>query len=288
MKLSHKPVEKGFLVRLMSPLGNYPSDTFFANSAALVIALEICLSIVRVKGEDWSFSEVDSLTPPEIPLLGSILLSGEGGDPYIYPYPSGHVLLLQTASDEPLTDECISECRDFLMDSLKENRSARSPAELVHMPPALGGVPYNLITSGHSDSERHANLQRLETASPLLLRGVALLLKAHMAWQHPELAEAGCLFLWISLDAAHSLILQKLREDGMANPTSADAAKWFEGRSGYNVGWEKFFEDDYENRIRAIHPDNRFGAEARPQFLADDFLDLNHMLVPLFQHFLSG
>jgi hypothetical protein len=47
-------------------------------------------------------------------------------------------------------------------------------------------------------------------------------------------------------------------------------------------------EDDYENRIRAIHPDNRFGAEARPQFLADDFLELNEMLVPFYRFLASG
>jgi hypothetical protein len=49
----------------------------------------------------------------------------------------------------------------------------------------------------------------------------------------------------------------------------------------------RFFEDDYENRIRAIHPNNRFGAEAIPEFLADDFLELNEVLIPLFHYIAS-
>ena len=124
-------------------------------------------------------------------------------------------------------------------------------------------------------------------ASPIVLRGVSSLVKAHMAWNHDEFREAACIFLWISLDAAHSLILHKLRESGVENPSSGDAAKYFDKISGYHTEWEKFFEDDYENCIRAIHPDNRFGAEARPQFLADDFYELNDMLIPLFHYLVS-
>jgi hypothetical protein len=72
------------------------------------------------------------------------------------------------------------------------------------------------------------------------------------------------------------------------NPTSQDAAAYFDKVTGDENVWERFFEDDYENRIRAIHPDNRFGAEARPQFLAGDFLDLNDMLIPYFRVLVTG
>jgi hypothetical protein len=89
------------------------------------------------------------------------------------------------------------------------------------------------------------------------------------------------------LPIAHSLVLRILRASGIANPTSADAARYFENLSGVGSHWEKFFEDDYENRIRAIHPDNRFGAESIPQFLADDFLELNDELIPLFRYLID-
>lgn len=285
MKVSYEPVESGFHVRLMSPLGRYPPSSFIGDSAALVVSPEVCFSVVRVKARDWGFSEIDGLTPAEIPLLGSILLSGEAGEPYVYPYPSGYHLMLE-AMPASLDERCVSEGRELLLSSLKNNEGKELPSQIIHLPPVLGGSSYSFVDSG-ADGERRANLRHLEGASPLLLRGVALLLKAHMAWQHPELCEAACLFLWICLDAAHSLVLERLRERGVANPSSRDAAKWFEEVSGYDKGWEKFFEDDYENRIRAMHPDNRFGAEARPQFLADDFLELNDLLVPLFHHLIS-
>jgi hypothetical protein len=253
----------------------------------MVVTPEICFSVVRVEKEDWSFSEADSLTLLEIPLLGSILLSVRSGESYIYPYPTHQALLLETASKEDINDKCISECKDFLLDILKKPELGTWPADQIHRPPALGGNPYELVSDRHSDRDRRANLRQLESAGPVVIRGVSSLIKAHMAWKHAEMGEAACIFLWICLDAAHSLILQRLRETGVANPTSKDAVRYFEKISGYSIEWEKFFEEDYENRIRAIHPDNRFGAEARPQFLADDFYELNDMLIPLFQFLVS-
>src|SRR5438270_6468183 len=287
MKLSQVPVERGLQVRLMSPLGSYPADTFTHRMSALVVSPEICFSVVRLKGKDWSFSEVDNLTPLEIPLLGSIVPSGDAGDPYIYPYPTQQTFLLETAADEDFEVQSISKCKNFLLERLKQISSQACNAGLSHRPPAMGGAPYRLIASQHSDRERCANYDRLEVAGPVVLRGVSALIKAHMAWRHGECGEAAGIFLWISLDAAYSLILKRLRESGVINPSSKDAARYFEKISGYDTEWEKFFEDDYENRIRAIHPENRFGAEARPQFLAGDFYELNDMLVPLFQSLIS-
>jgi hypothetical protein len=283
MKRSPVPVENGFRVRLMSPLGSYPADSFIAESASLVVATEICFSAARVKSEDWRFSEVDNLHAIEIPLLGSIILSGGGGERYIYPYPTHNILTLESAADEALTENASSECKALLLDNLKKSLESW-PADISHRPPALGGTPYTLIPSRHDDEERLVILRRLEAANPVVLRGVDALVKAHMAWNHAELGEAACIFLWIALDAAFSLTLEKLRKKGVTNPTSKDAAKYVEQISGYNLVWEKFFEHDYKNRIRALHPDNRFGAEARPQFDADDFAELNDMLIPMFQY----
>jgi hypothetical protein len=287
VRLAHKSVERGFWARLMSPIGSYPAESFIAEPASLIVTPEICFSLERVEADGWSFSEVDSVSPTVIPLLGCILLSGNPGDRYIYPYPTYQTLLLELGAHDDMSDGCISQCRDHLLDHLRKCSADPSPADLIHRPPALGGFPYGLIPEQPSREERRTMLRQIELAGPVAQRGIGSLLKAHMAWQHRELQDAACIFLWVSLDAAHSIVLQNLKQAGTINPTSADAARYFEEISGYGADWEKFFEDDYENRIRAIHPDNRFGAEARPQFLADDFVELNDMLIPLFQFLLS-
>jgi len=273
-----------FRVRLMSPLGHYPTASFQTESAALVISPEICFSIVRVPHEDWSFSEVDIVTETELPLYGSILLAGEAGDPHLYPYPTIHSVLFKTDSVGKITDSLILESKSNLIEDI-QNNATEWPTNILHKPPCLGGANYELFKSSSSDGIRLDLLHQLEIASPVILRGVSCLLRGRMAFQHPEFGEAACMFLWIALDAAHSLVLQRLRKSGVTNPSSKDAARYFEKMSGYGAEWEKFFETDYENRIQAIHPANRFGVEAIPPFLADDFLELSASLIPLYEHF---
>jgi len=266
----------------MSPLGIYPSRSILLANAALIVCHEMCFSIVRIVKEDWGFSEVDSLAPVDIPLLGSLVLSGAG-----YPYPFSGVTL-EAETQEALNIGCIAECRQHLLRSLEEQKGHEGPAAIVHRPPLLGGKAYDLYDYGESTARVRDCTAVLDSASPVVLRGVASLIKAQMAWRHGEFADAACIYLWIALDAAHSLTLQKLRESGIQNPTSRDASDHFNQIAGFETPWEKFFEEDYENRIRAIHPDNRFGAEARPQFLADDFYELNDLLIPYFGYLVTG
>jgi hypothetical protein len=156
------------------------------------------------------------------------------------------------------------------------------------MPPAIGGHPYETLDSGDVRERVLDCITRLESADAVILRGVGSLLKAQMAWTHGEFADAACMYLWIALDAAHSVTLRKLRESGVQNPTTKDASAYFNTVVGFETPWEKFFEEDYSNRIRAIHPDNRFGAEVRPQLLADDFYELRHLLIPYFGYLITG
>jgi hypothetical protein len=288
MKLAYEPVPNGFHVRSMSPLGRYPHESFYSESSALIISSELCFSVVRVDREDWSFSELDHLSVQEIPLYGSILLAGKDGSPYLYPYPAPFSVELQTDALSTICPESVAECRSHLVDWIRDhNSNLYAPASSFHKPPILGGNKYDLVPDATDYADQRCILAKLEKANAVVLRSVSCLLKARMAHQYSELAEAGCLYLWIALDGAYGLILQELRRSGIQNPTSVDAARYFEKISGFGTNWEKFFEEDYANRIRAIHPDNRYGAEAIPQFLQDDFVELNDVLIPLFHYLVS-
>ena len=282
VKHAFEPVQSGFHIRSMSPLGIYPDHSIFLGDAALIVSPELCFSIVRIVKEDRGFSEVDSLAPIDIPLLGGLILSGTG-----YPYPFGGVTL-ESETYEPLTHACIAECRQHLLIALKGPDVHERSIAIPHRAPMLGGTAYDLRDYGGLTEIALECTALLSTSSPVMLRGVASLIKAQMAWRHGEFADAACNYLWIALDAAHSLTLQRLRESGVQNPTSRDASNYFDEIAGFQTPWEKFFEEDYENRIRAFHPDNRFGPEARPQFLADDFYELNELLIPYFRYLVTG
>ncbi len=288
LHFSYTPVTCGFHVTMMSPLGSYPEHSVILDDAALVVERDLCYSVVRIVKEDWGFSEVDSLSPLEIPFLASLLLLRVG-----LPYPFGG-LTLRADGPEPLTADLLQECRGHLIKQLGEWHAERVPASpwgwaaSIHTPPILGGHAYDLSGAGDVAEGVREYWAKLESANPVMLRGLGSLLKAQMAWKHGEFTDAACMFLWIALDAAHSLTLQKLRESGVNNPTSRDASTHFNSIAGYETPWEKFFEDDYENRIRFLHPENRFGAEVRPQLLADDYLELNDVLIPYFEYLITG
>jgi hypothetical protein len=209
-------------------------------------------------------------------------LSGAG-----YPYPASG-LLLETARQEALHPDCIEECRYHLLAHIEAEKTHARPTIAVHMPPAIGGHPYETLDCGDVRDSVLDCITRLKSADAVILRGVGSLLKAEMAWTHGEFADAACIYLWVALDAAHSATLRKLRESGVQNPTTKDASGYFNTVVGFETPWEKFFEEDYSNRIRAIHPDNRFGAEARPQLIADDFYELRHLLIPYFGYLVTG
>jgi hypothetical protein len=267
---------------MMSPLGRYPECSVILEDAALVVEKDLCYTVVRIVTEDWGFSEVDDLSPLEIPFLASLLLARAG-----LPYPYGGVVL-KAGGPEPLTVMLLQECREHLLKQIEEWKAhwdSGSPwgwAAIIHTPPILGGHAYDQSAAIDVTDTVQELWAKLSSAGPVMLRGLGSLLKAQMAWKHGEFTDAACMYLWIALDAAHSLTLQKLRESGVNNPTSQDASNHFNAIAGYETPWEKFFEDDYENRIRFIHPDNRFGAEVRPQLLADDYLELNDVLILYF------
>ena len=130
-----------------------------------------------------------------------------------YPYPMNS-LTLETEAVRPITAVCISECRAHLVGMLRDHARDLRPSGLVHRPPVLGGVQYDSTDYEDCTDAVRECMNYLVAAGPVLLRGVASLIKAHIAWKHSEFWASACIHLWIALDAAFSLTLEKLRSAG--------------------------------------------------------------------------
>jgi hypothetical protein len=274
-----------FIVRLLSPLGSYPTEGFRTDFEAMVTTSDLCFTVTSVSKDDDSFSEIDNLAPAELPLLGSIMLCADTDQFRLHPYPSPVVFRAHSGRGLEITDEVVEQAKAMLLAKITQHDGPVWPTSLVHRPPAIGGeIPYELEFSADRNPSRHHALGALKAAGPVFLRAVSALIKANMARRHEEFQEAGLLSLWIVMDAAHSIILERLRQAGNPNPSSKDAASYVYqayGIANEDAAWERFFEYDYENRIRFNHPNNRFGAEARPFGLADDIHELNDNLIDL-------
>lgn len=81
--------------------------------------------------------------------------------------------------------------------------------------------------------------------------------------------------------------MAELRKEGVQNPTAHDAGQWIDSAFGYAPNGLKYKEDWYEDRIRNIHPESRFGSEAVPFFCVDDIIHLNIALKDIFFYLIT-
>lgn len=290
LRLNFRGDKPGFILRLLSPLGSYPAESFVGADERMIVGSDLCFMMTKSRQDD-SFSEIDQLDPVEIPLLGTMLLCTEKDETRICPYPADTLLHLYSHSGSDLTDEIAEEGRKLLLAAICRKRDRGVwPTSTIHRPPSGGGtMAYHLIQGAERILSRERLLPMVKASGPLFYRGLALLVKANMAFRYPEFLEAAGIFLWIAMDGAQSIIFERLKEAGNKNPTSKDAALYvYEAYGIVEYDWEYFFEDDYHTRIRFIHPGNRFGAEARPCATADDILELNENLIDLYYFLLTG
>jgi hypothetical protein len=237
-----------FIVRLLSPLGSYPTEGFRTDFEAMVTTSDLCFTVTSVSKDDDSFSEIDNLAPAELPLLGSIMLCADSDQFRLHPYPSPVVFRAHSGRALEITDEVVEQAKGMLLAQITERKGPVWPTSLVHRPPLVGGeIPYELEVSVDRNPSRLHVLEALKTACPVFLRAISALIKANMARRHEEFQEAGLLSLWIAMDAAHSIILERLRQTGTPNPSSKDAASYVYkayGIADEDAAWEKFFEYD--------------------------------------------
>jgi hypothetical protein len=69
---AHPPLEQGVTVRLLSPLGLYPTQGFRHREAAMILSQDVCAMLTAFKKiqvpEDY-YSEIEFLSPFEVRVL---------------------------------------------------------------------------------------------------------------------------------------------------------------------------------------------------------------------------
>src|ERR1035441_1057508 len=81
----------GVLVRLLSPLGDYPLGTINHREAAMAVRPDVSAIITtfkRIEEPEDYYSEIDYLSPFEVRFLASVLLSLRGDLNYLGLYPA--------------------------------------------------------------------------------------------------------------------------------------------------------------------------------------------------------
>jgi len=279
--------------RILSPYGVYPSNSFNTKDSIYIANESLSFSVFKniTDNEEESYSEVQLLYLEEIRLYSSLMLSVDREKSYsvFYPYPYS-VPLFISDSEAGIDASAISEIGTILSSPglVGPNRNSYPTLEDIKLPPLVGGPEYDFRDSG-IDYELARNIyKKIDTSDKILIRGLSTFIKSGMLSKHYQFTEEYIIALYISLESSFRLVLRKLRQQGIENPSSKDAAAYI--NSVFNVidGYDKYFEEDYELRIMSLHPESRFGIFAHAPLLVDDGHALFDNLIELYAFLITG
>jgi len=94
--------------------------------------------------------------------------------------------------------------------------------------------------------------------------------------------------LWISLDASFNLCRREMAIKGQRDASAADVGNYLDNLLGYLPSGERYFADFYEERVKTMHPESRFGVYPAAPLCADEYSQLLGSLIPTYEYLIVG
>jgi hypothetical protein len=282
-----------YRLRLFDPRGYYPKAVHSATDALYSADDELVFSIVLSKpydqlSGDLPYSEMDWITPHELRLWASILLCEETDSSKVMLYPQVHPLMLADERLDLSEPRMITEAKELIQSEAKSQNEKYWNPELRK----FVGSEYQTWQAEYANERQQTFYEAIDIDNHCLLRGLGCLIKCDMLSRHNEFAEEAALVCFIALEASYSLIADKLRQSGIAQPTAKDVGHWlddtFNRPVGLNLGERAYFEELYERRVMTLHPKSRFGVSPFAPLMHDDYLETRADLREIFAYLVSG
>lgn len=268
-------------VRLLSPLGSYPSYHVVTPDHVLVASEDLAWSAVRQWSEDEHFrrGEIAHFWPEEIRFYAALSL--------VEPQPRtyGRFWIKTLGWTDELED--ISENKP-LTDEDVQARAEELAAEMAESPETWRAgfgqedQDYRLLDK-HSQNDIFELLRRIPPTDDLLLRGLSkFLIAGELFGSYVE--ESG-LAAFISMEASLEILRQMLDVDNASFDDVFDHI-----RSEFPTG-EPFaaeLQNSHDARTAIVHPSSRFGEFWTPPVHREECVEMIHYLVYLYRYILLG
>jgi hypothetical protein len=279
----------GVLVRLLSPLGDYPIGTVNHNEAAMVIRPDLSAMITSFKKieepEDY-YSEIDYLSPFETRSLASILLSLRGDLNYLGLYPAPYAMEIRDIGVDLSDVDTVKKLMDEFAEFVKRVPFFNNE---IHKPPLIGGKPYSYDDGSRLEHERQPEIFRsIDVCDHLLIRGLGALIRAIMLEHFTEFFENSAMSLYVAMEASMEIVKEMLHADGNEKPTAKEAGRFLDRIFGCEYEAEGYFEAEWEDRIKIIHPASDFGVFPGAPIGVDDVYFLRRVLIHLYDFLVTG
>ncbi len=276
-------------IRLFSPIGIYPSSGFSYGRSVFEINSEIVFSSLTIHDPGRygltaeHHSEIEFLSLEEIRFLAAITLSlrPDNGMVCLYPIPEHLDMSVQPKRNQ---NELLEIAREFAQ-SIQSNSYI---ADRATLPPLLGGPQYSNNDYLRENWVAKSVIRNVNLGDHLLIRGLGALLKSDMLMMRKEFQDAALNSLHIAMEASFQLTLRLLRERGNKKPSALDAGAFIDSAFGASQPSGKYFHEYYEDRVKSVHPTNRYGIFPYPPMYADDLYDLRPNLIAVFVLLITG
>jgi hypothetical protein len=276
LTISDRRIETGTAICAFSPAGLYWSENLITLSTAYVVADDLIFSACRFDEshlpEDF-YTDFDDPRVEEVRLHSALLLAVDDDAGWMTPIPASERIQINQQPDLTVAG-VVQELAGLLREYANVTRSARRIEPVS--PPCAGGPRYELRQDKPS-VDVHALLTAIDLRDHVLMRGLTALSRAVMMFASPFRAEAAY-SLFVSLDASFSFVLRKLRESGYTSPTAYDAGQYIELALSDPLTAARYFEGYYEDRIKALHPESRFGVSPYLRFSVSEAYQLARAL----------
>jgi hypothetical protein len=259
--------------------------------AAIVVRRDLMALLTRFHPvpppEEYYFTEVEMLSAFEVRVLGAALISRTRDSGAFEIYPTS----VEYRTADANFDLASTDLLQALTSKLKRRLVETSDYDhlLIHHPPCMGGRSYRFNRHATLNRDRFCNLvSAIDVNNHLLIRGLGALIKAGMLYCHTEFTEHACIALWIALDASFQLFRREMETKGYHNPSAIDVGNYLDELQGFEPSGERYFADFYNERVKTIHPQSKFGAYPAAPLAADEYRLLRDGLVPTYEYLITG
>ncbi len=157
------------------------------------------------------------------------------------------------------------------------------------LPTFLSKIQYQFNTNVKNLERQFQLFNAINTENKLLIRGLDSLLKSNALYCHPQFLIEACSLLHISMEASYHLVCEKAELNDLKPKLKVKKAQEYLSKIfGNDYEGQKYFESYYEDRIKIVHPINRFGLYSQPPIEPDDFFDLYEDLISLYTYLVVG
>lgn len=287
--LEDRRITSGTIVRAMSPAGIYWSDSLVFPGAIYINSGDLIFTACQFDEDHQPsdfYTDFDDPRVEECRLYAALMLPLDYDGGLMLPFPAvGDIETkeLFDLADASSVAALEASLRRGLARPHDTERWVRPPP-----PPCAGGLPYEFNGDRTPVVLQRQLFEAIDVRDHLLMRGLSAYVRSQMLIHATTFRGEGLYALFVSLDATFSLVLRHLRGTGNQAPSAYDAQEFIEAAFGDAPTGMRYFEEFYEDRIRMLHPESRFGTFPYPPISMSEGYQLSKALREVWKLLILG